>query len=337
MTVRQALIALLLVVSLTEPALARPMQVLAKAQARALLRDGVRHFKAHRYERALEKFEEAYRKFPSAKLLVNIGAAYRQMGRPVEALDAYERFLRDTGTQVPATRAQVEMEARALAGLVGELHVDAPDGTEALIEGRSLGKTPMPAVRLKAASYRVVLLVPQRESVEVPADIFGGQSTVIRPPAPPEPATAPPPTRPAPDLPALDAAQPAPPEVRTALPAPSAAPSKSTRWLAWGTTGLGVALAGVGTVFGLKALSSNGEAQDCYDAGVWNEGCRQALDRRDRFAPLSYAFIGVGAATAVAGGAWIYMLHKQARRAGTTSVRLQAAREGALVALQFVR
>src|SRR5262245_37367876 len=65
----------------------------AKSEAQALLSQGTDLYDRGDYAAALEKFTAAYQVFPSPKLWFNIGQANRDLGRPVEALDAFERFL----------------------------------------------------------------------------------------------------------------------------------------------------------------------------------------------------------------------------------------------------
>jgi tetratricopeptide (TPR) repeat protein len=55
---------------------------------------------------ALEKFEAAYVAFPSPKLMFNIGQANRDLGRPVEAVEAFQRFLAEATDASPETMAE---------------------------------------------------------------------------------------------------------------------------------------------------------------------------------------------------------------------------------------
>ena len=64
-----------------------------KAKAKGLLSEGSAIYKKGDYAGALEKFEAAYAAYRSPKLWFNIGQANRDLGRPVEALDAFEKFL----------------------------------------------------------------------------------------------------------------------------------------------------------------------------------------------------------------------------------------------------
>jgi tetratricopeptide (TPR) repeat protein len=65
----------------------------AKAKAQTLLKDGARSYRQGSFANALEKFNQAYAVFPSPKLLYNIGQANRELGRSVEAVEAFDKFL----------------------------------------------------------------------------------------------------------------------------------------------------------------------------------------------------------------------------------------------------
>src|SRR6266550_719215 len=75
----------------------------AKARAQALLSEGTAAYGRGDYAAALDKFTAAYRIFPSPKLWFNIGQANRDLGRPVEAVAAFDRFLRNAGDAPPET------------------------------------------------------------------------------------------------------------------------------------------------------------------------------------------------------------------------------------------
>jgi len=50
---------------------------------------------------ALEKFNAAYAAYPSPKLMFNIGQANRDLSRPVEAIEAFQRFLAEATDASP--------------------------------------------------------------------------------------------------------------------------------------------------------------------------------------------------------------------------------------------
>ncbi len=70
----------------------------AKADAQKLVTEGVALLKKKAYVDALAKFEAAYARFPSPKILLNIGTTLRDMGRLAEAANVYQRYMADPAT-----------------------------------------------------------------------------------------------------------------------------------------------------------------------------------------------------------------------------------------------
>jgi len=67
----------------------------ARAQAQGLMSEGVKQLQAKAYDQALANFLAAYGQFPSPKILLNIAAALRDMGRLADAANTYQRYLVD--------------------------------------------------------------------------------------------------------------------------------------------------------------------------------------------------------------------------------------------------
>jgi hypothetical protein len=70
------------------------------------MQTGVRLLEAHDYLGALEVFKSAYERFPSAKILLNIGTTLKLLDRKCDAANAYQRYL-DAADSDPARRAEV--------------------------------------------------------------------------------------------------------------------------------------------------------------------------------------------------------------------------------------
>jgi hypothetical protein len=116
----------------------------AKARAQALLSEGTTAYGRGDYAAALEKFNEAYKIFPSPKLWFNIGQANRDLGRPVEAVAAFDRFLRDAGDAPPETLAEARRSAAELKTKLGQISIAcAIDGAEITIDGKQVGSVPL--------------------------------------------------------------------------------------------------------------------------------------------------------------------------------------------------
>ena len=116
-----------------------------KAKAKVLVAEGSVLYKRGDYVGALESFEAAYAAFPSPKLWFNIGQANRDLGRPVEALSAFEKFVGLASEASPSALEDAQASMAALRKKLGQLRIEcALAGTEVSLDGRSLGQTPLP-------------------------------------------------------------------------------------------------------------------------------------------------------------------------------------------------
>ena len=130
--------------AITARAAAEPSDAQAKARAQGLLSEGTAAYGRGDYAAALDKFTAAYKIFPSPKLWFNIGQANRDLGRPVEAVEAFDRFLRDAGDAPPETLAEARRSAAELKTKLGQIQVTcAVDGTEITVDGKRVGSTPL--------------------------------------------------------------------------------------------------------------------------------------------------------------------------------------------------
>ncbi len=93
-----------------------------KGDARALLQSGLKLFAAKDYLGALSVFETAYARFPSGKILLNIGTTLLKLERNADAANAYQRYL-DAKDGDPAKRAEVEKVVADLDRSLGVLEI----------------------------------------------------------------------------------------------------------------------------------------------------------------------------------------------------------------------
>jgi hypothetical protein len=118
----------------------------SKAKAQVLLKEGTVLYEQGDYAGALEKFEAAYGVYPSPKLQFNIGQANRDLGRPVEALMAFDRFLSEAKGTSPDARADAERSAADLRAKLGRVRIVCPiAGAEVTLDGKAVGVTPVGA------------------------------------------------------------------------------------------------------------------------------------------------------------------------------------------------
>lgn len=116
----------------------------SKMDAQTLLKTGVGLIEAGNYLGALAIFRDAYARFPSAKILLNIGTTLKLLGRTAEAANTYQRYL-DSPDADPARRSQVLAELAALDKELGVVEIEVrPDDAEL-----ELGDEWLPAAQAK--------------------------------------------------------------------------------------------------------------------------------------------------------------------------------------------
>jgi len=93
-----------------------------KVDAKSLMQSGLKLLDAKDYLGALAVFKDAYARFPSAKILLNIGTTLKLLDRKAEAANAYQRYL-DSNDADPNKKAQVTTELVELDKHVGRLEI----------------------------------------------------------------------------------------------------------------------------------------------------------------------------------------------------------------------
>ncbi len=146
-----------------------------KAQAKAILGQGMKLYDQGDIAGALEKFQAAYAAFPSPKLMFNIGQANRELHRHIEALEAFEKFLADA----PDASSEMMEDARKyiseLQRKLGQIYVDCMTaGAEVSVDGKSVGRTPLPDLIWAAPGHHQITakhesVAPAVEEVDVKA------------------------------------------------------------------------------------------------------------------------------------------------------------------------
>ncbi|HVT06094.1 MAG TPA: PEGA domain-containing protein [Polyangia bacterium] len=120
------------------------------------------------YQAALEQFNDAYTASPHFAVLYNIGEAQMALGRPLEAIEALTKYLRDGADQVPLSRReQVQAQIGLLESRLAELTVSANrQGAAIRVDGRDVGRTPLfQPIRLAAGAHTVTAALPNGEQI----------------------------------------------------------------------------------------------------------------------------------------------------------------------------
>jgi hypothetical protein len=109
-------------------------------------------------EGALVEFQRSYDLTQHFAVLYNIGQVLVSLARPVEAYDAYQRYLAAGGSLVPsARRTEVEKEMARQKARIATLDVRGlPEGASLRVDGKEMGKAPLAAPLRVAVGKHVV-------------------------------------------------------------------------------------------------------------------------------------------------------------------------------------
>jgi hypothetical protein len=121
---------------------AQPSDDPRKAQAEALLQDGIRLEQAGKKDEALKKFQQAYATYPSPNALYNLAQAERAAQRSAEALRYFRACLKSPllapANVPPAKDAIAELEPKT-----GRVDIATDEGAEVVVDGVKIdGRAP---------------------------------------------------------------------------------------------------------------------------------------------------------------------------------------------------
>ncbi len=146
---------------------------------------------------ALAAFRLAYEKYPSFRVLYNIGQLCGRMGDFACAVKSYEQYLRDGGADVPAKRRdQVEKEVANLAKNVAAVTVKSSTaGAEVTVDDVAVGHTPLGEFGMNPGQHKVAISYDGK-SADKSVKVSGGETLVVelelpKPEPPPPPPTPP--------------------------------------------------------------------------------------------------------------------------------------------------
>ncbi len=275
-----------------------------RKEAQQLFEKGVKLDQSGDSKAALSSFRSAYDRYPSFRVLYNIGKLCARMGDNACAVRAYEKYLRDGGADVPAKRREgVESDVRSLARTLGSLTIRANViGGDVTVDDEPAGRTPIAEpVTVNAGAHKVVLVVPSdKRTVEQTVKVAAGESATVQLDVPLEEGTAP-----APVVVPVPGAVVAPPaEPKTEPPPVAAAPGEPRKVpvIPWVVTGV---LAASTLVTGILASSAYGDYKDKRDAFPVT---RSELDDAQGSARTLFIVTGVlGGATLVSAGVASYL------------------------------
>jgi tetratricopeptide (TPR) repeat protein len=307
----------------------------AKQAAHAHFDRGVAAFADKRFAEALDEFDAAYRAEPVFQVLYNIGQVNVALGRSVEAVAAYEAYLKlGTSAIGAARRREVKDEIGRQVTHIGTIGVAThPEGADIRLDGRLVGRTPLAGpIKVNPGRHTVEALLLAHgnearevetrggsvESVEMTLVPLAPAARIEATPAKPAPVA---PLAPASARPAAAPPAPvtAPPPLRTAAGADSmpardraAGTRSSVSWQRVGGLALGIGGLAAATAGGVLAYSGANQAHDAASAlnqlkttqtdfqAQWQTQHDKYTQGRDRNR-LGWIVAGVGAGAVVGG------------------------------------
>jgi len=133
-------------------------------------------------EEAMIEFQRSYDLTNHFAVLYNIGQLFVSQAKPIEAVDAYERYLADGDKQIPqARRAQVEKEIQRQKTRIATLEIHGlPEGAIVSIDGKEIGMVPISSpVQLGVGTHTVSASAKGYEPAEVDVTVAGQDRKIV--------------------------------------------------------------------------------------------------------------------------------------------------------------
>jgi tetratricopeptide (TPR) repeat protein len=212
-TVKQTAFLVIILGALAAPQAARAGE---KEEARKHYDRAIELVDDGQLEGAIVEFQRSYDLTHHFAVLYNIGQVFVSLAKPVEAVDAYERYLKDGAKKIPAARrAEVEQEIARQKARIATLEIRGlPEGAVVRLDGKEIGKSPIAApVRVGVGTHAIAASAEGYDPAETEVTVAGEDRRVVGLALAKHVVEAPPP-------PPVAVEQTQPPVAPVALPAP---------------------------------------------------------------------------------------------------------------------
>jgi tetratricopeptide (TPR) repeat protein len=149
----------------------------AKAEASSHFRRAADLFQDGLFRPALVELKRAYEIAPNYRVLYNIGQAHMALGEFVEAIQAYEEFMRQGGLEIDAARRselQGQLEQLRRNTALVAIHVSQAGATVS-VDGKEIGKAPVPGNQvLSVGQHRISARAEDGASASQELTVAGG-------------------------------------------------------------------------------------------------------------------------------------------------------------------
>jgi hypothetical protein len=274
--------------------------------------EGDKKFKVGDYAGAEADFKAANDIKAAPQTERYIGLSEDALGHFSSAVEWYDKFLAHVPDKMATQGDEIRKREAEVKAMPGKVHVDSnPPGASVVIDDKpQAAPTPMD-VELSPGPHILKLTEPGRLPAQKPIDVAFASHQVVSADLDAEP---PPPPPPPPPPVAANVPPPPPP----APPAPPAEPRSKVP--AYVTGGLAIVAAGVGTVFGVMALSDKSD----FDKNPTT----QTADNGDTHALIADMAFGVALTFGVT-SAVLFLTRDEAPAASSAKARTTTAEAGA--------
>jgi hypothetical protein len=245
-----------------------PAAPTAKPDAKALFASGEKKFKAGDYAGALADFDASQKEKADPQTQLYIAKSHDNLGHYAEAAAAYDQFLSAVPVKMKSDGEEAKKRVEAIRMMPGRVHVETtPAGATVGIDGQPAGVATTPTdIELPPGHHSLKVAAEGFEPATREVDVtFGSKKDVtveLQKRSEPVPPVAPPVTGDNP--PAQPPPPPPPPEPRSKVPA-------------YVTGAVAIIAAGVGTGFGIQALSQSNDFKDHPTTKLADDGENNAL------------------------------------------------------------
>jgi hypothetical protein len=288
-----------------KPAAAAPKGPAGKAPdkkaAGAAFKKGKEAFEKKDYKTAKEEFLKAEEILPAGTAEYYIGRCQEELGDPADAVKWYEKAQADTKLKEDLSK-DAKTRGDALKAKPAKVHVTSdPPGATILVDGKAVPEKTPADIELAPGSHKITLQSAGKKDSEQAVEVVAFTGATVNatleagaPPAVPaedpfagkKPETPPPAETPA--------------TTTTTTVSTSTTEKRDMTWV-WITGGAAIVALGVGTVFGLQAMSKKKDFDDASVGGAKPDAAaaRDARDAGTRNALISDMGFGIGITLAV--------------------------------------
>jgi hypothetical protein len=130
----------------------------AMAEAQARFKEGLELADTAKFEEARLKFLQAFAVLKAPAVLFNLASTEQKTGHDVDAIEHYRAFLKSSANDtriIDAMRDRAKQNIAELLKKVGQVDIDAPDGSKITVDGKPLEESPKEPVPVTLGKHKI--------------------------------------------------------------------------------------------------------------------------------------------------------------------------------------